>query len=130
MGRPTLDAVYITQELHEKFSVRKRQLYHVSDKVLRKAIRWTLWMQSIQERLINLVMALHSETRFRVCVADGSYEDLESLSTLRICSKSLVVMEITNESRRGVEVQQRSAVSPLLFTVMMEITNECRRDDP
>ncbi len=115
-GRSTLDAIFITRLLQEKYGEKKKKLYHVFvdlekafDKVPRRAISWALRRQRVPERLVNLAMALYEGSKSRVSVVDGTSEEFEI----------------------QVGVHQGSALSPLLFIVVMEeATKDCRRGDP
>ena len=115
-GKSTIDAIFITRLLQEKYTEKKKELYHVFvdlekafDKVPRHAIVWALRRQGVPERLVRLVMALYEGSKSRVCVAGGTSEDFEI----------------------GVGVHQGSALSPLLFIVVMEeATREGRQGDP
>lgn len=115
-GKSTIDAIYIVRQLQEKYSAKKKKLYHVFvdlekafDRVPRGAIRWALRRQGVPEQLVVLVMALYEGARSRVKSMAGLSEEFDI----------------------GVGVHQGSALSPLLFiTVMEEATKECRRGGP
>ena len=75
-GKSTTVAILIIQQLQDKYLEKKKKLYHISadmekafDKVPRPAIRLTLCRLVVPESLIDLVMALYSETRSWVRVA-------------------------------------------------------------
>ena len=99
-GRSTTGAIFVIQQLQEKYLEKKQNLYHIFvdlekafEKVPRPAIRWALHRQRVPESLIDLVMALYRETRSRVREHQGSV-----LSPLLFI---LVMEEATRECRVG-----------------------------
>ena len=115
-GRSTIDAIFIMRQIQEKFTEKKRKLYHVFvdlekafDRVPRRAIEWALRRQNVPERLVAAVMSLYAESRSRVKTIVGTSEDFDI----------------------RVGVHQGSVLSPLLFiTVMEEATKIARGDGP
>ena len=90
-GRSTMGAIFVIQQLQEKYLEKKRKLYHIFvdlekafDKVPRPAIRWALRRQRGPESLIDLVMALYREMRSRVRVAVAAPELGQHLTVLRM----------------------------------------------
>ena len=74
-GKSITGAIFIIQKLQEKYLKKKTKLYHIFvdlekayDMVPIPIIRWALHRQVVPESLIDLVMALYSETRSRVRV--------------------------------------------------------------
>ena len=115
-GRRTTDGIFMLRQIQQKYSERKKELYHIFvdfkkafDRVPWAAIRWALRRQLVLERLVELVMELFSGSKCRVTAVG--------------CTSSS--FEIT------VGVHQGSALSPLLFNLVMEeATRECRRGVP
>ena len=111
-GKSTIVAIFIIRQLQVKYLEKKKKLYHIVvdlqksfHKVPRPAIRWALCRQVVPESLIDLVMALYSETRSQVRVAG----------------------ETSDSFGIGVGVHQGSALSLLLFILVMEeARRECR----
>ena len=115
-GRSTTDAIFVIRQIQEKFSQKKKKLYHIFvdlekafDRVPRKAILWALRRQGVPERLAAAVMALYVGTKSKVKTAAGTSQDFDI----------------------GVGVHQGSALSPLLFiTVMEKAIKEVSGDGP
>ncbi len=115
-GKSTNDAIFIMRQMQEKFSQKKKTLFHIFvdlekafDRVPREVITWALRRQKIPERLIRCVMLLYEESKSQVKTATG----------------------LSGEFDVTVGVHQGSALSPLLFiTVMEEVTKECRGQGP
>ena len=68
-GKSTTDAIFALRQLQEKYSHKKKRLYHIFvdlekafDKVPRAAIQWALRRQLVPERLINQVMSLYDQS--------------------------------------------------------------------
>ena len=83
-GRSTTGAIFVIRQLQEKYLEKKQKLYHIFvdlekafDKVPRPAIRWALRRQRVPESLIDLDMALYSETRSRVRVTGEISDSFE-----------------------------------------------------
>ena len=108
-GRGTTDGIFMLRQIQQKYSEKKKELYHIFvdlkkafDRVPLAAIRWEL----VPERLVELMMELYSGSKSRVTAAG--------------CTSSS--FEIT------VGVHQGSALSPLLFNLVREeATRECRK---
>ena len=115
-GRSTTDAIFILRQLQEKYCQNKQKLYHIFvdlekafDKVPRRVVQWALRKALIPEYMVQLVMALYSE----------------SFSKVRFGGSTSPEFPI------GVGVHQGSALSPLLFILVLEVaTKECRTGDP
>ena len=115
-GRSTTDAIFVMRQIQEKFSEKKKKLYHVFvdlekafDQVPRRVIEWALRRQEVPERLVAAVMSLYVESRSKVKTVAGTSEAFDI----------------------RVGVHQGSALSPLLFiTVMEEATKLTRGDGP
>ena len=114
-GKSTEDAIFIVRQLQEKYTEKKRKLYHVFvdlekafDRIPRKAIEWALRRQLVPEYMVELVMMLYLDSRSRVSVAGVQSLDFPI----------------------EVGVHQGSALSPLLFIlVMQEATKDCGGED-
>ena len=114
-GRSTMDAIFIVRQVQEKYTKKKKRVYHIFvdlekafDRIPREAIRWALRRQMVPERLVNQVMALYVGTTSRVRTGAGMTEKFEI----------------------GVGVHQGSALSPLLFIlIMQEATRNLRNGE-
>ena len=115
-GRSTTDAIFILRQIQQKYTEKKKKLYHIFvdlekafDRVPRNAIEWALRRQLVPEKLVRQVMALYEDARSSVSAAGGTSAPFEI----------------------SVGVHQGSALSPLLFNLVMdEATKECRRGVP
>ena len=115
-GRSTTDAIFILRQLQEKYRQNQQKLYHIFvdlqkafDKVPRRVVQWALRKELVPEYMVQLVMALYSE----------------SFSKVRFGGS------ISPEFPIGVGVHQGSALSPLSFILVLEVaTKECRTGDP
>ena len=115
-GRSTTDAIFIVRQMQEKYSERKKKLYHVFvdlekafDRVPRAAIEWALRRQKVPEKLVTVIMALYQESRSKVRTMVGTSEAFDI----------------------RVGVHQGSSLSPLLFiTVMEEAAKTARGEGP
>ena len=115
-GKSTTDAVFILRQLQEKYSQKKKKLYHVFvdlekafDRVPREIIEWALRRQGVPERLVSVVMSMYRSSRTQIVTKFGLSEELDV----------------------GMGVHQGSALSPLLFiTVMEEASKDCRGSGP
>ena len=77
-GRSTTDASFIFRQLQQKYSEKKKRLYHIFvdlekafDRVPREAIGWALRRQLVPEKLVRLVMALYGDSMSCIKAADG-----------------------------------------------------------
>ena len=115
-GKSTTDAIFILRHIQQKYSEKKKNLYHIFidlekafDRVPRSAIEWAMRRQLVPEKLVRLVMALYEDARSGVAAAGGTSAPFEI----------------------SVGVHQGSALSPLLFNLVIdEATRECRRGVP
>ena len=115
-GKSTTDAIFILRHIQQKYTEKKKRLYHIFvdlekafDRVPRSALVWALRRQLVPEKLVKLVMALYSGSNSSVVAAGGPSAPFEI----------------------SVGVHQGSALSPLLFNLVMEeATKECRRGVP
>ena len=115
-GKSTTDAIFILRHLQQKYSEKKKSLYHIFvdlekafDRVPRGALVWAMRRQLVPEKLIRLVMALYNDSRSSVAAAGGT-------------SDPFLI---------SVGVHQGSTLSPLLFNLVLEeATRECRRGVP
>ena len=80
------DAIFIARTLREKHLEKKKQLHHIFvdlekafDRVPMGAIPWALRRQGVPERLVRLVMMLHSNSRSCVHAAKGMSELLRRI---------------------------------------------------
>ena len=115
-GRSTTGAIFILRQLQEKYSKKKKKLYHIFvdlekafDRVPRGVIEWALRRKGIPEQMVAAIMALYVGTRTRVKTVAG----------------------ISREFGIGVGVHQGSILSPLLFIIVMdEVTRDARKGVP
>ena len=115
-GKSTTDAIFILRQIQQKYTEKKKRLYHIFidlekafDRVPRSALVWALRRQLVPEKLVRLVMALYGGARSSVVAAGGSSAPFEI----------------------SVGVHQGSVLSPLLFNLVMEeATKDCRRGVP
>ena len=115
-GKSTSDAIFILRLIQQKYTEKKKKLYHIFidlekafDRVPRSAIEWALRRQLVPEKLVRLVMALYRDARSSVAAAGGTSHPFEI----------------------SVGVHQGSALSPLLFNLVMEeATRDYRRGVP
>ena len=68
-GKSTTDAIFIVRQLQEKYTEKKKKLYHIFvdlekafDRVPRRALVWAMRRQLVPEKLIRLVMALYIDS--------------------------------------------------------------------
>ena len=114
--KSTTEAIFIVRQLQEKYSGKRKKLYHIFvdlekafDRIPRYAIIWALRRQGVPERLVQQVMALYDGSKSQVKAAGAVSEEFDI----------------------QVGVHQGSALSPLLFILVMEeATRECRKGDP
>ena len=115
-GRSTTGAMFILRMLQEKYSQKKKKLYHVVvdlekafDRVPRKVIEWALRRKGIPERMVAAIMALYVDSRTRVKTLAGISKELDIL----------------------VGLHQGSVLSPLLFIIVVDVlTREIRKGVP
>ena len=115
-GKSTTDAIFILRHIQQKYTEKKKRLYHIFidlekafDRVPRAALEWALRRQLVPEKLVRLVMALYKDARSCVAAAGGTSSPFEI----------------------SVGVHQGSALSPLLFNLVIEeATKDCRRGVP
>ena len=110
-GRGTTDAIFIIQQLQEKFLSRKDlndknltlffafvDLEKAFDRVPRKVLWWAMRKVGVEEWIVRLVQAMYNNTHSRVRVGSEYSEEFEV----------------------GVGVHQGSVLSPLLFIIVLE----------
>jgi hypothetical protein len=105
-GRGTVDALFMTRMLQEKYGKKKRKLYmcfvdleKAFDRVPRKVIEWALRKKGVNERLVRAVMQLYEGASTMVKVGNG----------------------MSDAFSVGVGVHQGSVLSPLLFAIVMDV---------
>lgn len=84
-GRSTTDAIFILRQIQQKYTEKKKRLYHIFvdlekafDRVPRSALVWALRRQLVPEKLVRLVMALYSGAKSSVVAAGGPLLHLRS----------------------------------------------------
>ena len=104
-GRGTTDAIFVVQQLQEKYLVVNKRLYlafvdleKAFDRVPRKVIWWALRKLGVEERIEWLVHGMYANARSQVRVGEGFSKEFEV----------------------KVGVLQRSVLSPLLFIIVLE----------
>ena len=72
-GRSTIDAIFIAQQLQERYLGNKKKLYFAFvdlekafNRVPREVIRWSLRKLGVMEWLVTMVMAMYSGSKSRV----------------------------------------------------------------
>ena len=104
-GRGTTDAIFVVQQLQEKYLAVNKRLYmafmdleKAFDRVPRKVIWWALRKLGVEEWIVRLVQRMYANAQSRVCVGEGSSKEFEV----------------------KVGVHQGSILSPLLFIIVLE----------
>ena len=112
-GRGTTDAIFVVQQLQEKYlAVNKMafmDLEKAFDRVPRKVIWWALRKLGVEEWIVSLVLGMYGNARSRVRVGEGFSKEFEV----------------------KVGALQRSVLSPLLFIIVLEaLSSEFRAGVP
>ena len=105
-GKGTVDALFMTRMLQEKYGRKKKKLYmcfvdleKAFDRVPRKVIEWALRKKGVNEELVRAVMRLYEGARTKIKVGTGMSEAFDV----------------------KVGVHQGSVLSPFLFVVVMDV---------
>ena len=113
-GKSTVDAIFITRQVQEKFLEGNRKLYwcfvdleKAFDRVPREVMYWCLRKRGVPERLINMMKMIYKGARTVVRTRSGKTEPFEV----------------------KVGLHQGSALSPFLFAVVMDVLSENVRRD-
>ena len=115
-GKGTSDAVFVVQQLQEKFREKKRDLLFTFvdlekayDRIPRELVYWCLRKRGVPEAMVRLVQTTYKDVKTRVRTAVGTTESF------------------------GIEVglHQGSALSPFLFVLVLDtISSSFRRSVP
>ena len=113
-GKSTVDAIFITRQVQEKFLEGNRKLYwcfvdleKAFDRVPREVMYWCLRKRGVPERLVNMIKMIYKGARTVVRTRSGKTEPFEV----------------------KVGLHQGSALSPFLFAVVMDVLSENVRRD-
>jgi Reverse transcriptase (RNA-dependent DNA polymerase) len=131
-GRSTTGAIFILRMLQEKYSQKKKKLYHVFvdlekafDRVPRKVIEWALRRKGIPEQMVAAIMAWYMDSKTRVKTMAGISKELDILvgvhqgSVLSLLLFIVVMDEVTKEIRKGVPWE-------LMFADDLALTKETK----
>ena len=112
-GKSTVDAMFITRQVQEKFMEGNRKLYwcfvdleKAFDRVPREVVYWSLRKRGVPERLIGMIKSLYAGARTVVRTKCGKTDAFEV----------------------KVGLHQGSALSPFLFAVVMDVLSEDVRE--
>ena len=115
-GKGTMDAIFILRQLHEKYIMKKKDMYFIFvdlekafDRVPRVILWWSMRKLGVEEWLIQIIQAMYENAR----------------------SKVRLKTSYSPEFDVNVGVHQGSVLSPLLFAIVMEaISMEFREGCP
>ena len=103
--RGTIDAIFIVQQMQEKFLVKKKELWmafwdleKAFDRVPREIVWWALRVVGVDEWIVKAIQAMYDDATMAVRLRDGESKEFEV----------------------KVEVHQGSVLSPLLLTTVLE----------
>ena len=112
-GKSTVDAIFITRQVQEKFLEGNRKLYwcfvdleKAFDRVPREVVYWSLRKRGVPERLIGIIKSLYAGARTVVRTKYGKTDSFEV----------------------KIGLHQGSALSPFLFAVVMDVLSEDVRE--
>ena len=112
-GKSTIDAIFITRQVQEKFLEGNRKLYwcfvdleKAFDRVPREVVYWSLRKRRVPERLIGMIRSLYDGARTVVRTKCGKTDAFEV----------------------KVGLHQGSALSPFLFAVVIDVLSENVRE--
>ena len=104
-GKGTMDAIFILRQLHEKYIMKKKDMYFIFvdlekafDRVPRVILWWSMRKLGVEEWLIQIIQAMYENAR----------------------SKVRLKTSYSPEFDVNVGVHQGSVLSPLLFAIVME----------
>ena len=115
-GRGTIDAIFITRQIQEKYLAKKKDLYFAFvdlekafDRVPRKVVEWALRKAGVEEWIVRVVMSMYRNCQTAVNVNGTTGEPFDI----------------------KVGVHQGSVLSPLLFIIVMEaLSKDLRKGLP
>ena len=109
-GKGTTDAIFMTRQMQENFTLKKLYFSFVDlekgfDRVPREVISWAMHKLGVEDWLLSAVMSMYTGAKIDVKTVYGKCKGLEV----------------------NVDMHQGSALNPLLFMIVVEaISREFR----
>src|SRR5580698_8508134 len=104
-GKGTIDAIFVIRQVQEKFLEKKKDLWiafvdmeKAIDRVPREVLSWSLRRLGVEEWMVAIIKALYNGAKTSVRNKQGESKEFEV----------------------NAGVQQGSALSPLLFSIVLE----------